>query len=87
LFQHAISLQVLRQGLLQHLQSKKAVKLLDFGCGYGYSTLSFALLADNLIKREGIRGAKLTVVGVDLYSDFIEKGIMNYQNYRKALQN
>ena len=63
------------------------MKILDFGCGYGYSSLSFALLADNLIKKHQIRASKVSIVGVDLYGDFVEKAIMNYQKYRKTIQN
>jgi SAM-dependent methyltransferase len=78
---------VLREGLRQRLLKGGLVRMLDIGCGYGYSTLSFALMADQIIKREGIRGAKLSVTGVDLYGDFIEKGIINYQKYKKSIVN
>jgi hypothetical protein len=63
------------------------VKILDFGCGYGYSSLSFALLADNLIKKHQIRGSKVSVLGIDLFGDFVEKSIINYQKYRKVILN
>ena len=63
------------------------MKILDFGCGYGYSSLSFALLADNLIKKHQIRGSKVSVLGIDLFGDFVEKSIINYQKYRKVILN
>lgn len=81
---HAIALQVLRQGILEKLRDGRKVRMLDYGCGYGYSTLSFALMANSLIKHDKL-GGLIQVVGVDLYADFVEKSIMNYQRYKQHM--
>ena len=61
---------------------------MDFGCGFGYSTLAFALMADQLMKNEKVNPVtKISIVGVDVYSEFIEKSIVNYQKYKKHITN
>jgi hypothetical protein len=62
--------------------------MLDLGCGYGYSTLAFALMVDLLLKHEPVsNNCQFSIIGVDLYSDFIEKSIINYDKYRKSIEN
>lgn len=66
------------------LTSKRQVRLLDLGCGFGYSTLSFALLVENLIKNQ--KGASVQIIGADIHSDFIEKSIVNYDKYKRHIK-
>lgn len=86
---HAISLQVLREGILKKLQRNRVVRMVDYGCGYGYSTIAFAMMVDNLLKYEGQRQTlgKFEIMGADVYQDFIEKSILNYHNYRPKIAN
>jgi hypothetical protein len=44
-------------------------------------------MADNVIGKHITRKSRVTIVGVDLYSDFVEKSMVNYQKYRKSIQN
>jgi hypothetical protein len=44
-------------------------------------------MADNVIRKSITRKRKVTIVGVDLYSDFVEKSMVNYQKYRKSIKN
>ncbi|TNV86822.1 hypothetical protein FGO68_gene3735 [Halteria grandinella] len=83
---HAISLQVLREGIMKKLQRNRVLRMVDYGCGYGYSTLAFAIMVDNMMKYEKGMG-KLEIMGADVYQDFIEKAIMNSQNYRGKIVN
>ena len=55
----------------------KDLRLLDVGCGFGYSTLLYARLATIIRKSAGI----LEVVGCDYHKDFIEKSIANLAKY------
>jgi hypothetical protein len=43
--------------------------MVDYGCGYGYSTLAFAIMVDNLMKYENTNGAmgKFEIIGADIY--------------------
>jgi len=77
---------------MRKLQSMPQVQLVDYGCGFGYSTLAFALLVsspilipqgENLIRR--VKQGRLSTLGVDVQPDFIEKSIVNYQAYRRHL--
>lgn len=63
--------------------------MVDYGCGYGYSTIAFAMMVDSLLKYEGQRQTlgRLEIIGADVYQDFIEKSILNYQNYRSKIAN
>lgn len=56
---------------------------MDLGCGYGYSTLSFAMLIDQIVKE----GDTVHLVGADIFDDFLEKCRLNQQKYKSHFQN
>ena len=63
--------------MLDHLQSKKdkPFRMLDVGCGHGYSTLVYSRLASL------IRDTQFLAVGTDFHQSFIEKAVLNSQKY------
>jgi len=48
----------------------KKTNLLDVGCGKGYSTLAYSMLASQL-------GLKYTMTGLDYHHSFMEKAHLN----------
>jgi chemotaxis methyl-accepting protein methylase len=61
---HAIMLQVLYDTLKSKLSHQHTLRLLDLGCGYGYSTLAFAILIDELMNSSV---SKVEIVGADIH--------------------
>ena len=65
--------------------------MLDLGCGYGYSTLAFALMvrkfetyhlqANEAMKIDSLQSDFL-ITGSDIHQDFIEKAIINQEIYK-----
>lgn len=53
--------------------------MLDVGCGKGFSTLAYAMLAGNL-------EAKFKMTGVDYHSHFMERASLNNQLYAAHLK-
>eukprot|EP00347_Sterkiella_histriomuscorum_P021999 403332036 len=80
---HALSLQILMEGMRQKLKLNRRLRFLDLGCGFGYSTLAFAMIADQLVQP----GDTVHIIGADIYEDFIEKCIINNQTYKSDIQN
>ena len=58
--------------------------MLDVGCGKGYSTLAYAMLA-NLVKPQ--RPNMFSMTGVDYHSHFMERASLNLEKYQKHLLN
>ncbi|CDW89036.1 UNKNOWN [Stylonychia lemnae] len=56
-------------GMQEKLKLQRVIRFLDLGCGYGYSTLAFALMVDKVIKAD----QQMSFLGIDLHHDFIEK--------------
>jgi len=77
---HAVTMDHLLKPL-ESLLGKK-VTMLDVGCGKGYSTLAYALLANQVLSM----GKRFEMTGVDYHSHFMERATLNYQKYQTHLQ-
>ena len=59
-------------GILLDHKDKIGLNVVDYGCGYGYSTLALGMLL----------GSKVRVVGKDVYPEFVEKARINRDKYK-----
>jgi len=73
---HAVTMQELLEPF-KGLTHKKT-NLLDVGCGKGYSTLAYSMLASQL-------GLNYTMTGLDYHHSFMEKAYLNLDQYKKHL--
>ena len=78
---HAVSLQHLIKPL-ETFSQDRPIKLLDVGCGKGYSTLAYAMLA-NTIRSKQPNSFQMT--GVDYHSHFMERASLNLEKYANHL--
>lgn len=58
--------------------------MLDVGCGKGYSTLAYAMLA-NSVKPNTKQIFQM--VGIDFHSHFMERASLNFENYQGSITN
>lgn len=70
---HALSLNHMLGQLVD--KKDKPFRMLDVGCGHGYSTLVYSRLASL------IRDTPFVAVGTDFHQSFIEKAVLNSQKY------
>ena len=73
---HAVTLQHLLEPLLQ----RSSVNMLDIGCGKGYSTLAYAILANQTTNT-------FEMTGIDYHAAFMERAGLNLEKYSEHLQN
>lgn len=73
---HAITMHHLLGPLAQ-----ESVNMLDVGCGKGFSTLSYAMLASQVVTKN------FTMTGIDYHAHFMERAGLNFEKYKHHLQN
>lgn len=81
---HAVSLQHLIKPLEAFSYQDRPIKMLDVGCGKGYSTLAYALLANTVGPKQA---NKFQMTGVDYHSHFMERASLNLEKYANYLTN
>ena len=77
---HAITMNHLIKPLEQF--SDHTVKMLDVGCGKGYSTLAYSILANQVLSM----GKRFEMTGVDYHSHFMERASLNFEKYQTHMQ-
>jgi 2-polyprenyl-3-methyl-5-hydroxy-6-metoxy-1,4-benzoquinol methylase len=73
---HAVTMQELLAPFTA--AANKQTNLLDVGCGKGYSTLAYSILAGQL-------GLNYAMTGLDYHHSYMEKAYLNLDQYKQHL--